>query len=189
MGNRKGWVQLLFKLLFLSLPPTHKTWSSSRKESSEYYLLFSLAFATFLLFTEPSGLISSANAPLCAISIIFFPAISIWAILRSCSDVPICWWSYVLSLFGKVFFIKFVLNFKTIAKTLLILLQRDKRVCNVSSISIFTSILLTKTSFVISRPLVPISSTVLCLFHDDSGSKRIFGFSYHILTFAKQVPS
>ena len=74
LHNRIGWVQLLFKLLFLSLPPPCRTWSSSRKGSSEYNLLICLPFATLLFFAELSELISSANALFCAILIIFSPS-------------------------------------------------------------------------------------------------------------------
>ena len=118
----------------------------------------------------------------------FFPTASISAILRHCSDVPSYWCSSVLSLFGKAFLSKFVLNFKTNANTLLVLFQLDKCVSNFSNISVFTSILLTRASFLVSRSSLSISFIVWYLFHD-SGSQRNFGPSYHILTFANQVPS
>ena len=172
LGNRIGWVQLLFKLLLLSLPRTYKSWSSSTKGSNEYNLLFCLTFGSFYCLLNLLSF-SSANALLFAI-VVFFPPISISAMLRSCSDVPICGCSSVLSLFGMAF---------------LILSQFEKCVSNVSSISVFTSVLLTKTSFLVSGWSVSMSFTVWSLFHDDSGSQRNFGPSYHVFTFAKQVLS
>ena len=65
-------MQLLLKLLFLNLPPIHRTWSSSIIGCSEYTLLLCLPLAISLLFTETSEFISSANALLCAILIFFF---------------------------------------------------------------------------------------------------------------------
>ena len=131
----------MFELLFVSLPPTLRTCFSSTKGSSKYNLLFCFSFATFLLLVKPSQLNSSANALFCATLINFFPAISISTMLRSCSNVPVCWCSTVVSLFGKAFLSKFVLNFKTNSNTFLILFQLDKHVSNVSSLSVFTSIL------------------------------------------------
>ena len=87
--------------------------SVSINSEESTWLLLCFTFVTFLLFTEPSGLISSASAPVCAFLIIFFQAISVIAILRRWSDIPICLCSYVLTLLGKVFYIKFVLNFKS----------------------------------------------------------------------------
>ena len=70
LRNRIGWVQLLFKLLLLSLPHTYKTWSSPTKGSNEYNLLFCLAFGSFYCLLNLLSF-SSANALLCAIVVFF----------------------------------------------------------------------------------------------------------------------
>lgn len=104
------------------------------------------------------------------------------AILISYSDFPVCWCSSTLSLFWKTFLSKIVLNFKTSENTLFILFQHEKRVSNISSISVFTSILLAKTSFLVSRSSVSMSYSVWALFHDDSVSQRNFGAFLAILS-------
>ena len=103
LDNWMTWVKLMFKLLFVSLPLTLRTFFSSTKESSEYNLLFCFSFATFLLLAKPSELNSSANALFCATLISFFPTISISIMPRNCSNVPVCWCSTVVSLLGKAF--------------------------------------------------------------------------------------
>ena len=132
----------MFKLLFLILPPTRKTWSSSTTGSSNYDLLFCLTFANFLLFAEPSELSFTCKfSALCHFDYLFFQEPQFQQHL----EVVLMF----QSLFGKAFLSKFVLNFKTNTNTLPILFQLNKRVSNVSSISAFISILLTKTLFLV----------------------------------------
>lgn len=107
LTNGVRWVKLFWKLLFLSLPPARKTWSSLTKEYSEFKFLFCLTFATLSLILESNECISSANSLFCAILIIYISATLISTVLRSCSDFPIWWLSFASSFFGKSFCGKF----------------------------------------------------------------------------------
>lgn len=142
LNDRIGWVQLFFKLLFLSVTSKRKTRSSSKNWSNEFNLQLCLTFVTSSLFAEPSKLIFSTNALFYGIFIIFFLATSILAILRNCSEIPICWCSSGSFLFRRLLG-KVVLNFKTNANNFFIPFQLAKRVSNISNILIFTSVLLT----------------------------------------------
>ena len=80
--------------------------------------------------------------------------------------------------FGSIFLRKFVLNFNTKTNTLLIKFWPEKRVSSISNIPVFTSILLTKTSFLVSGSSNSMSSTKKSLYYEVGHSSGNFGLLY-----------